>query len=386
MDDNLHNSFSAIMVIGYIKFVVKRIIKLCRIQDIIYCVIHPFCKNIIECDYEKSMMLLDSVSTYSNGSCFRENEITASKYDLKIIVPAYNVSKYLQNCMDSILSQITTYNYKVVLVDDGSTDGTENIVNLYLNNPRVDVIHKRTRGGVSEARNIGLRILDSDYICFVDSDDKMAPGFIENFLKLIKENNADIAEGSCYSIIDNKVTFHHGYLSKNITKSHNSLTGFPWGKIYKSTLFKNSIFPEGFWYEDTCLRLNIFHHAKKILLVPNTAYYYRNNPNSLTAASTKRTARNLETVWVTKCLFDSRKALGVQLTSMYVEDLLNQFIVNYVRTSFFESRIRQAIFQIYVKMIDSIDTSGLMIRRHMALFNAIKNRDYGSYELYMKTH
>ena len=91
----------------------------------------------IKCDAEKARQVLDQYSHMPQGSCLRENDILKSQYDLQIIVPAYNTEGYLQQCMDSILEQATAYTYHVILIDDGSTDGTSRIAARYADDPRV---------------------------------------------------------------------------------------------------------------------------------------------------------------------------------------------------------------------------------------------------------
>ena len=91
--------------------------------------------------------ILENFSSKPKGSCIRENALSCPfSCDLQIIVPAYNVEKYLKQCMDSILAQRTKYRFHVVLVDDGSTDRTGEIADTYLKDSRVTVIHQENRG------------------------------------------------------------------------------------------------------------------------------------------------------------------------------------------------------------------------------------------------
>lgn len=363
-----------------------KVIRLLRINDLLYRVLYPFKSHIIEPDYENSMNYLMSQNKMADTEIFRNNELNEIKYDLKIIVPAYNVEKYLDDCVQSIISQETKYSFIVVLVDDGSTDETRNIVDKYTSSKLVQVAHQENQGQAS-ARNIALKTIDSKYLCFVDADDLMAPGFIELFLSEIINEEADIIEGGCNYLSEGGVFIHHHYSHKIVTSSHTRLTGFPWGKIYSTQLFNNSVCPQGYWFEDTILRLNIFQHAKKVVLLPQMGYYYRYNPNGSTAQSRNNYTKVLDTVWITKLLVDSRKLLHIDVNTTYFEDVLYQIIVNWKRTAHLTEEIQMAIFQVAVKLINSIDNeTDNKPHRFKMLYNAIISHDYGAYRLYMLTH
>ena len=111
---------------------------------------------------------------------------------ISIIIPVYNAEKYLPNCLDSVINQ-TYKNLEIILVDDGSTDKSSEICDEYAQKDfRIKLIHKEN-GGVSSARNAGLALVSGDYIAWVDSDDFVAPDYIEYMYKLLKEYDADIS-------------------------------------------------------------------------------------------------------------------------------------------------------------------------------------------------
>lgn len=107
--------------------------------------------------------------------------------DLKIsvVIPIYNVKDYLKECVDSVLFQ-TVKPYEIILVDDGSTDGSEKICDDYSKEELIKVIHKQNKG-VSSARNTGIKESNGDYICFVDGDDYIEKTSIENYITIINE-------------------------------------------------------------------------------------------------------------------------------------------------------------------------------------------------------
>ena len=111
---------------------------------------------------------------------------------VSVIVPVYNVEKYLKQCLDSIVDQ-TLEDLEIVLVDDGSVDSSGTICDEYAKkDARIKVIHKKN-GGLSDARNVAIDIAKGEYITFVDSDDYVTDDYVESLYKLLVENNAQMS-------------------------------------------------------------------------------------------------------------------------------------------------------------------------------------------------
>ena len=118
-------------------------------------------------------------------------------YKVSIIIPVYNREEYLDRCISSMINQ-TFSNIEIILINDGSTDGSADICDSYAKkDSRIIVIHK-PNGGVSSARNAGLEIMTGDYLCFCDSDDFFAPEMVEKTLKQILAENADMCTCNNY--------------------------------------------------------------------------------------------------------------------------------------------------------------------------------------------
>lgn len=208
---------------------------------------------------------------------------------VSVIIPLYNVEKYLSQCIDSIINQ-TYKDIEVILVDDGSTDKSPQICDQYTHvDDRIKVIHK-DNGGQSSARNRGLEIATGDYISFVDSDDWLHPLMYEKLVQAAGTLGADVV--SCYPVfvIDGKVIERKqtGNCSTIETKQDifdklNSpdLRFEVWNKIYKKKLLDNIRFEEGRIYEELLFDRFVFLNVNMVAVVDFNGYYYRiNRPGS----------------------------------------------------------------------------------------------------------
>lgn len=207
---------------------------------------------------------------------------------ISIIVPIYNVEKYLDRCIKSILNQ-TYKNLQIILVDDGSPDNCGKICDEYaLKDKRIEVIHKEN-GGVSSARNIGLEKVKGKYIGFVDADDYISEDMYESMLNLIKNNDADtcicnlyIEENNSLSIknknIGNKI-YNRMEILKEVILDKN-IQSYPCNKLFKKELLKKIKFPEGKKYEDIGTTFYILENANKIIVTDKPYYYYYQRQDS----------------------------------------------------------------------------------------------------------
>lgn len=211
---------------------------------------------------------------------------------ISVVVPIYNVEKYLNKCVDSLLNQDYT-NLEIILVDDGSTDNSSKIADEYKEkNKNIKVIHKEN-GGLSSARNTGLKEAIGKYIIFIDSDDWIDTKMISTLFNLIKENDADISicgflrtSGSDNDFKDiNKPQIKTFTNMEAMMQLYNEdyLTEFvvAWNKLYNIELFKNIKYPEGKIHEDEFTTYKLFYNAKKIVYTNEKLYNYRITPNSI---------------------------------------------------------------------------------------------------------
>lgn len=207
---------------------------------------------------------------------------------ITIIVPIYNVEKYIKKCIDSILCQ-TYKNIEIILVDDESSDNCGVICDEYAQRDnRIRVIHKKN-GGQSDARNVGLKIANGKYIGFIDSDDYIKQDMIQNLYNLMKEKNADITI-CAYELLnenekpkDNKSGEIYSFNSidavQELLKSK-LITSHCWNKLYKKELWENIEFPIGRKFEDIAVMHLVFEKANKIVYKDEIGYYYIKRNNS----------------------------------------------------------------------------------------------------------
>lgn len=264
---------------------------------------------------------LQSISKDVNQSCIDYKEFSNNKFDVDIIIPVYNSSKYLRKCLSSVCNQITDYKYRIIIVNDGSTDDSLDICNEFAKNSNVCLINQKNLG-MSGARNSALKIVNAKYIMFIDSDDIIESNSIQLLLDKAFKNDYDIVEGGYKVINENDEII--GKNSEYTERKPMKLTGYVWGKVYKAELFENIKFPEGYWYEDTINHMIIYPQVKNVLHIPNNVYYYRANSSGI-CASSPGNPKSLDSLWVVRRLYKDRKLLKIEDDQAF-QDYMMQLI------------------------------------------------------------
>lgn len=207
---------------------------------------------------------------------------------VSVIVPVYNVEQYLDVCVNSIINQ-TYKNLEIILVDDGSTDASETICDEWaLKDDRIKVIHKEN-GGLSDARNTGMRMSEGEYIFFVDSDDYIKGNAIEELVCALERDNADIviADSICFN--DGEDVQESAYFGENklynqyqAAEHYASLAWSAWNKLYRRDVHISIEFPVGRIHEDEAIMFYLIANSQKILHIGQQLYYYRKRKGSIT--------------------------------------------------------------------------------------------------------
>ena len=212
--------------------------------------------------------------------------------EVSIIVPVYQVEKYIRQCVDSILAQTFT-DFELILVDDGSKDNSGKICDEYARrDERVKVIHKEN-GGLSDARNKGMDQAVGNYFMFVDSDDYIAPTMVECLYKNIFNENADMVvcnylyffendrEKDFSTNIESEVLSGTEIFYNRKNERNYGIWTVAWNKLYKRATFGNIRFRFGKYHEDEFWANDIYQMDIKVVTIPECLYYYRQRENSI---------------------------------------------------------------------------------------------------------
>ena len=211
---------------------------------------------------------------------------------VSIIVPIYNVEKYLEKCLKSLVEQ-SLVNIEIIGINDGSSDNSPAILDRYAKEyPETIKAFHKVNGGLSDARNFGITKATGEYIGFVDSDDWVHCDMFKEMYNKAKETNSDIVACGGMKHYESKngagiertspmklrgKILDCGYSAEEKPDLLFTIHSYAWNKIFKNDLFKNkkNRFPMGQWFEDSALIYNLLLQANKISCVPKYFYNYR---------------------------------------------------------------------------------------------------------------
>lgn len=213
------------------------------------------------------------------------------KPKISIIIPVFNVEKYLEKCLESIIAQ-SLKEIEIILVNDGSTDQSYAICKKYQAiDERIIVLDKKN-GGLSDTRNYGLQYATADWIGFVDSDDYVDRDFYEKLYCACVNGKVDIAVAGIKKVDNSgKVLYKSGYIHEGIVSNSDAMKSMlnargisnsVCNKLFKKSLFSCEPFPVGRLYEDEYVTYRIVDKCINIYYLDSTYYYYRENPKSIT--------------------------------------------------------------------------------------------------------
>ncbi len=266
-------------------------------------------------------VLIGIAGAFGGFRCFAAGgDSVSAQPKVSVIVPVYNVEKYLPECLDSLINQ-TLRDIEIICVDDGSKDNSLQILNEYARKDnRIKVIHKEN-GGLSSARNAGIEIAIGKYLAFVDSDDFVDTNTYERTYDEVEKNNADIlcfgwknfpvGHGREDCCPKNKV-YHDWFTAKRTRESIHA-----WNKLYKSSFIKdnNLRFNEkSKCTEDECFNLCAYPLAKTIVHISDKLYNYRYREGSLVFTNVKKRLEDYVYIW--KYVFGVWKTYNIP-TSIY---------------------------------------------------------------------
>lgn len=211
---------------------------------------------------------------------------------ISIIIPVYNVEKYLRDALDSVVNQTYT-NLEIIIVNDGSTDNSLDICNEYAKNDRRIIVISIQNSGAAVARNRGLDCATGEFMVFVDSDDYCPLNSIESLYDSYKNEQVDLVIGNSLTIQDNG---QNSDISRKNDRVREVISGVemirrlligasaPWARLYKKSLWEGLRFPEGVINEDEPILIQVYSRCNKILMLEEVVYYYRKRENSVTSS------------------------------------------------------------------------------------------------------
>lgn len=253
---------------------------------------------------------------------------------VSVIVPIYNVERYLNACVNSIINQ-TYSNLEIILVDDGSPDKCSEICDEYaIYDNRIKVIHQKN-GGLSAARNAGIDVANGELLTFIDSDDFVAENYVELLYKGLLEFDADISIASFYTFSkENDLDCQHHVLPfEKKTKEEcfrrygalNAELSMPFisacNKLYRKKLFNKIRFPKGKLYEDAFTTYKLLDEAEKVVFTETQLYSYRLNPQSILGQSFREKHLEMVEAFRTGMDYFSQKGMP-EIAEMFLPPLL----------------------------------------------------------------
>lgn len=207
---------------------------------------------------------------------------------ISVVVPVYNVEKYLRKCLDSLVNQ-TFKDYEVIIANDGSTDLSQEIIDEYVSKYPMIKCYQKKNGGISSARNLALDHATGDYIAFVDSDDYVELNFLEKLYEKAKSNDSDVVICDYYALNEEVKRYTKCRMNMSKDEKIEFLLSPPmvWSKLVKKEIMDKLRFTEGIFYEDLeiCVRMMPLVNKVSFVEEPIYDYYVHHSGSAMTQKS-----------------------------------------------------------------------------------------------------
>ena len=284
---------------------------------------------------------------------------------ISIVVPAYNVEKYIKACLDSIIIQ-TYSNFEVIVINDGSTDQTEKMLNEYESNPKIRIFSQEN-GGLSAARNRGLKFANGELVCFIDSDDSVKSDYLEKLATPFFEDlNVDITVCGYQEKIEKSEINHvlksqkiTGYqATKDLLIKQQDFDVLAWNKLYRKKLFSNNHieYPAGQIHEDNLTTYKLFSHAQKVVYISDVLYIYQRTHSEIT--------KNLYSKEKTLKRLQVKEQMAIEAGQYLQDPDLKRSAEVALLLAYFafldhaiNRRIEKSYYQVYLKKIKKLSSS-----------------------------
>lgn len=297
-------------------------------------------------------------------------------YDVSLVVPCYNIGKYIDECLSSVFNQITDYSVEVIAVDDGSTDDTHEKLNNWKNLHDNLIVISQINGGAASARNTGLNHIHGRNVMFLDPDDMLAPNAIDLLMKAIDSSGADYVSGSYIRVNES---------GKTISKPYQiGSCGMPWGRMYRASVWRNLRFLEGYWFEDTLQAYCIVpFYSEQRQPLAQTLYRIRKDSAS---HDTAKQSKSADAYWVVEATLEQCRMLGLHIGQTLYEQTIGQFgALAASRITGWSEADRRTFFLACSNLINSTpEFSGLSTKRSLVwqdIEKALRTRNYRLWKL-----
>lgn len=224
---------------------------------------------------------------------------------VSVVIPVFNAADFFREALDSVLCQ-TYENLEIIIVDDGSTDGSEKICDEYAREDKRIIVHHQENKGLSAARNRGLDIMTGEAVAFLDADDAYHPDFVKNMINTMVSERCDLVicrytsfftkermnigrNDQAKPSIDEGVYDRVSALRALVEKRINNHV---WNKLYRSQLWESIRFPVGHVYEDIDITFRILDQCEKTFVIDDSLYKRRKHPGAITDTITKNNIEN----------------------------------------------------------------------------------------------
>lgn len=311
---------------------------------------------------------------------------------LSIIIPAYNVEKFIVQCLDSVVNALAGFqDYEIIVVEDCSTDQTHQILeDIQHNYKNLKLLINDKNLGLSASRNIGLKNCQGLYVTFIDSDDMLAYGILSQAIDLAVKKNIDIVEFNFTQFF--RESDVNKFLSTDYSKEgqntflemtsniDNYAKGFAWGKIYHRALFEKVRFPEGIYWEDAIISNVIFRLAKNYLFFDRVGYLYRSNPNSISNSVVKRNL-GYDQLYVIKYCYEMAKQNHLKMDNEFYKRLFLEatvFLNN--RTYYLNDSDILYMFQELEKIFDFNELEKILTPKEILMLKSIQDKNVKAWQ------
>lgn len=241
---------------------------------------------------------------------------------ISVIIPCYNCEKYVAKCLDSVLAQ-TFEDWEAIVVNDGSTDGSVEILNRYAaKDSRIKIVAQENQG-LSMARNNGFKFAQGNYVSFLDSDDFIDENFLLDLHNQAVKEQADAVMTSTKYLCGTKIKkdmLHYDVLNSFIEKISSLPHGGCCNKLYRKDFLTshNLQFPKGLYWEDNIFSLQVCYFSNKLAVIggEHNSYNYESNPSGITRNPLKEEKRLKDSLIMSKMIMDFAKAHKFNLQEM----------------------------------------------------------------------